>query len=89
MIIELPRSTISSNSDTIYSPGCRNKISQFSQLDLGTYGSGARAEGLGTRLRQVVADRRKTLAEVSGRPFLAYPPEPPRRFVSYEKWDSD
>jgi NDP-sugar pyrophosphorylase family protein len=30
------------------------------------------AGGLGTRLRPVVADRPKVLAEVSGRPFLAY-----------------
>jgi D-glycero-alpha-D-manno-heptose 1-phosphate guanylyltransferase len=30
------------------------------------------AGGLGTRLRSVVADRPKVLAEVAGRPFLAY-----------------
>jgi D-glycero-alpha-D-manno-heptose 1-phosphate guanylyltransferase len=30
------------------------------------------AGGLGTRLRAVVADRQKTLAEVAGRPFLAH-----------------
>ena len=30
------------------------------------------AGGLGTRLREVVADRPKILAEVNGRPFLAY-----------------
>jgi len=30
------------------------------------------AGGLGTRLREVVADRPKVLAEVNGRPFLAY-----------------
>ncbi len=30
------------------------------------------AGGLGTRLREVVADRPKVLAEVGGRPFLAY-----------------
>jgi NDP-sugar pyrophosphorylase family protein len=30
------------------------------------------AGGLGTRLRSVVADRPKVLAEVNGRPFLAY-----------------
>src|SRR3989442_15992205 len=30
------------------------------------------AGGLGTRLRQVVADRPKAVAEIHGRPFLAY-----------------
>ena len=30
------------------------------------------AGGLGTRLRSVIADRPKVLAEVRGRPFLAY-----------------
>src|SRR5262245_41005832 len=30
------------------------------------------AGGLGTRLRSAVADRPKVLAEVAGRPFLAY-----------------
>ena len=30
------------------------------------------AGGLGTRLRSVVADRPKVMAEVGGRPFLSY-----------------
>ncbi len=40
--------------------------------DLASVTAAILAGGLGTRLRSVVADRPKVLAEVRGRPFLAY-----------------
>lgn len=40
--------------------------------DLGQCTAAILAGGLGTRLRSVVADRPKVMAEVRGRPFLAY-----------------
>jgi len=40
--------------------------------DLATVSAAILAGGLGTRLRSVVADRPKVLAEVHGRPFLNY-----------------
>lgn len=40
--------------------------------DLGTVTAAILAGGLGTRMRSVVADRPKVLAEVCGRPFLTY-----------------
>src|ERR671910_3457055 len=45
----------------------RQDVSGFSDLSVAVL-----AGGLGTRLRPVVSDRPKALAEIHGRPFLAY-----------------
>src|SRR5918993_6033767 len=45
----------------------RQDVSGFSDLSVAVL-----AGGLGTRLRPVVSDRSKALAEIHGRPFLAY-----------------
>ena len=47
-------------------------LEALSVQDLATVTAAILAGGLGTRLRAVVADRPKVLAEVRGRPFLTY-----------------
>ena len=47
-------------------------MSSQSSIDLSHVTAIVLAGGLGTRLRSVVADRPKVLADVAGRPFLAY-----------------